>query len=209
MFPSDALAQAIARGERLPASAYIAQLPVGASVYIGCDMAFATGIKNDQSSLCGIMVRGDGTRIVMFSDAGRWGSEETMRRVQVAQQQFAGAQVTTECNGPQQMVVEQLRKRGVNVSGYATGGGQRSLLYLAELASSEFSKGQYVIPSVGGQPASAGLAALVGDLGAFVRNASHVPDRVSAYLLASYAARRGEQRVTFFDTARTGFSLSR
>jgi hypothetical protein len=188
---------ALQRGQGRTCLGYLLNGPLGARVVHGVDLAVSKKSTADLSVIVTLLIHADKSRQILSIQSGRWSGPEIVSRIADTQRKFGGT-VVVETVQAQAYVSQFLRElNALPVVDFRTGRGHMSLDWQVETLAAEMARGQWIIPSDGGnKPNNAEVAALLRDL-LFYDPRRHTADRIAACCFARYGADLGARRAEF------------
>lgn len=187
-FKAEWIDAAIAKGATSPD--FVHNIPIG-RIYIGVDPAFSVGPSADLTAIAAVLAYDNGEREVLEIIAGKWPLPAIAERVTLMAQKWRAAKVMVESNSGGTWLVDELKGARVHgVEGIHTGSQNKDAALAALSGEFEFGKWRLHNPRGG---MTDDMIALRRDLLAYTPD-EHLPDRVSAVILALQGIRLAEQR---------------
>lgn len=184
------------RGRGMRMATRLVHIPGGYRVITGVDLGVQRKANSDQTVLFTIAVHPDGTREVLWVDAGRWSAPEIMQRVLETYRRYQGI-VYVENNGAQDFLLQLLgSSTDVPVVPFTTTGqAKHSVEFGLESMGAELAAGKWIIPSGdSGTDLHPEVAAWIEEM-LYYDPTSHTGDRLMASWIAREGARRGQSSV--------------
>ncbi len=180
------------RGRGLPLLSHL--FSRGPRVVVGVDLASSKRRGADKSAFAVVAAHANGDRELLHLESAQLHADEIVRTIVRLHAWFSPSSVVVESNGVQAFVSQLVRSAtAIPIVGFNTGQGVMSLRYQADILSTEFANGKWILRD----PDSPEVAGLASDL--LFYSGSRCPDRMSALLLARWGCEQGEQRVEFFN----------
>ncbi|MCP4443999.1 MAG: hypothetical protein GY811_01475 [Myxococcales bacterium] len=197
-FKSEWIDLALHRGQGKSLRPYLLNLNAPYRTITGVDLAVSKKSGADLTAFVTILVHPNGSRELLWVEAGRWSGPEIVDRIIDTQHKFLST-IVVESNAAQMYISQMVRQRAnIPVISYTTGRGKLSLEWQCEALATELAAGRWILASdEQGRPAGE-VASLQRDL-LYYSPKSHCPDRLAALCFARWGAEFGDQRAGSVD----------
>jgi hypothetical protein len=192
-FKQEWLDTCIARGQGFSLVEQVEQLPAGFAIFTGVDLAVQKHAAADLTAFFTLLLHPDGTRQVLWLEAGRWTGPEIVERIEEHSKRYGGI-VVVENNAAQDYILQFARvATRATVRSFTTGRNKANPAFGVESMATELAAGKWIIPSRAGR-VTGELAEWVKEL-LFYSPLEHTGDRLMAAWFAREAIRAFERDV--------------
>ncbi len=169
--------------------------PSALRIFVGVDLAVQLHSAADLTAFVVIGVLPDGTRRLLWIDAGHYGAPEILAKIADLEERY-GAIFVVENNAAQDYIVQLVRDRtAIPVVPFTTGKQKAHPEFGVEGIAAELVAGKWILPCASPQKMEPHLFALVQDMLSYDPR-SHVGDRFMAMWFAREGARGGKVGAT-------------
>lgn len=187
-FKREWINQCLKRGEGKKSAFALKVVPLGYRVYTGVDLGHRTKKTSDETVLFTIIIHPNEDREILCIEAGRWTGGDIVDKIIDTYNRFLSMMVV-ENNAAQQFILDFTKKRSaVPVIPFTTGRNKMHPEFGIEGLAAEMANSKWIIPSTGGVPANAQIAAFIEEM-LYYDPRSHTGDRLMAAWFAKEAAR--------------------
>jgi hypothetical protein len=167
--------------------------PAGARLAVGVDPASSQ--RGDLSAVATVLRHADGTKELLEVQSGHWGAPELVNRIMDANRRFAPDALVIETVSFQASLVGWVAKFDAmaHVVPYQTNSRALSLRDRVGDMEVALQRGEWRFPSIAGQLRDREADALLRDMRFFCRQ-DHVPDRLTATMLAAWGLDQSDRR---------------
>ena len=173
-------------------------LPPGAHVFHGIDLAVSKTKTSHLTAIVTVLLWPDQSRQILWVEAGRWSSREIRDRVLDTDKRYAGTFIV-ENNAAQRWIIDIIQnqddlafedRRLPELVPFTTGKNKAHAVFGVEGLAVEIAAGKWAFPDSGAAKAVKEVEELKGEMLYYVRGA-HTGDRLMALWFAREGARRG------------------
>lgn len=176
------------RGEGVMPAYAMTSIPAGYRVYTGVDLGVRAKAGADLTVLFTIVVHPNEDREVLWVESGRWAAKDIVDRIVDTHRRYGGL-VVVENNAAQQFIVDFTKSSSaVPVKPFFTGQNKMHPEFGIESLATEMANGKWIIPAIGGRPATKELDAWVSEM-LYYDPQQHTGDRLMASWFAREASR--------------------
>jgi len=182
------------RGYRLVHEVDVNALPEGFSVWTGVDLAVQQHASADWTAFVTILLHPDGTRQLLWIEAGRWSGPEIVQRIEDHNRRY-GSVIIIENNASQDFVLQfASHLTRATVRAFTTGKNKANPAFGVASLATEFSNGRWIFPShKDGARVPREVAALLTEA-LYYDPKEHTGDRLMALWFAREGARMFERQ---------------